>query len=269
MKPLRMCSGLQSGRRRRAARVACFRAVRRGGGAPDGGTTVASAPGVRARRGFTLLELMIAVAIVAILAALAVPTIVRQRPRARLQGAAADLAGLLRGARQNALSTGLDTVVMVFPQEPNGESGIGRIVVREDATHDFFSTTAATNFAGYSAESRGDDREALLGTLELPRGIIVGLAGQAAPTLDAPYSAITTGACTFCGSGPGGRGAIVFDSRGRARFHTGNAAALEVFGGTIALQAAPEVAGGAPVIDGYRLLVITAATGSVRALDNG
>jgi len=95
-------------------------------------------------RGFTLIEMMVTVAIIAIVAALAYGSIARQRPRANLMGTATELQALLRNARQNALSTSRDTVVLFLPQAANGEQGTGRVVVIEDATHTFFGVAPIT-----------------------------------------------------------------------------------------------------------------------------
>jgi hypothetical protein len=110
-----------------------------------------------------------------------------------------------------------------------------------------------------AARLRSDN---LVGDLEFPDGITVGLGGAPAPTLAAPYANVPSdSACTFC-SGTDGRGAIVFDYRGRASFFDGSGARLGVIGGTIALQ-------GPADLHGFRALVISAATGTVVAVNAG
>jgi prepilin-type N-terminal cleavage/methylation domain-containing protein len=215
---------------------------------------------VRTDRGATLVELVITVAVMAILSTVAYTSLARARPRANLMGSTTELEAVLRNARQNALSTGRDTVVMVFPQNKNQQGGTGSIIAWEDTTHTFFGGTAP-NFASFDpAKPAAADN--LLGKLDLPLGITFGLGGVAAPTLEAPYSGIGAGACSFCATGGDGRGAVVFDPRGRARFYSAPGAELSVFGGTVALQ-------GTPNVEGYRLLIISKPGGSVRVLDNG
>jgi hypothetical protein len=141
---------------------------------------------------------------------------------------------------------------------------VGRVVLYEDAAHSFFSTIASPNFSGFSPSdptttwSRGE----ILETLDLPLNVTVGLGGVAAPALAAPYDLITASACSFCDSSGDGRGAVVFDSRGRALFYTASGAALAAWGGTLALQGPTSIAG-------YRMVIITTATGSVRTINNG
>jgi prepilin-type N-terminal cleavage/methylation domain-containing protein len=216
--------------------------------------------GPTAERGFTLAEMAVTMLIIAVLAALAAIGVQRMRPRASLATTTAELAALLNAARQNALSTGYDTVVMFFTQEPNPRGGTGRVILYEDHTFNFFDGAAATNFGGYTAatpispNSSSDAFE----TLDLPRGMSFGFGGVAPATLAAPYTLVPVAACSFCASG---NGAVVFDSKGRARFYNANGVALSVTGGTIALRASD--------VTGYRIIVITPTTGSVKAFNLG
>ncbi len=217
----------------------------------------------RASRGFTMVEVMVTVAIVGILASLAAIGMDRYKPRANLSSTAAQLHALLRGARQNALATGRDTVVMFFPQFANPLGGTGRIVIYEDGAGTFFSGAATPNFGSYDpAKAPAGERADVLEMLDLPRGITVGVGGMAVPALSPPYDRITPGACTFCGTLAHGRGAVVFSSRGKAWFFSANGSPASVAGGSVALT-------GYPTISGYRLLVISSGGGGIRAYQRG
>jgi prepilin-type N-terminal cleavage/methylation domain-containing protein len=230
-----------------------------GFGAPGAGVSIALGIPVRTDRGFTLFELIIAVTVSLILAVVAYTSLARNKPRANLMSSATELEAVLRNARQNALSTGHDTVVMVFPQQQNQQGGTGTVIALE------LTTTTATTFFGATAPNfatfdptKPANEDNLLGKLDLPSGITFGLGGFAPPVLDVPYKAITTGACSFCDTGSDGRGAVVFDTRGRASFFP----TISLFGGTIGLQ-------GTPQVEGYRLIIISRPGGSVRVLANG
>ena len=215
-------------------------------------------------RGFTLVELAVAMAVAAILAALAAVGLQRFKPRAGLSSSAAQLTALLNAARQNALATGRDTVVMIFPQFQNPIGGTGRVVLYEDGNFDFFNPGAPANFSGYDpADPAAAGRADVLETLDLPRDVTFGLGGLAAPALAAPYNLINAAACSFCAPGGDGRGALVFNSRGRALFYQASGAPIApASGGTLALQ-------GPAFMPGHRLVVITATTGSVKTFNNG
>jgi type IV fimbrial biogenesis protein FimT len=67
----------------------------------------------RNNAGFTLLELMIVIAIIAILSAIAVPNMIGWRERAKLQGAVLNLKGDLQWAKIRAIRAN-DLVTVVF-----------------------------------------------------------------------------------------------------------------------------------------------------------
>lgn len=217
-------------------------------------------------RGFTAIELAIALAIALLIGAIAYTSLARIRPRASLTGTAAEVAGLLYNARQNALATGRHTVVIFLPQQANASGGVGRVIAYEDASFRFFSATpspGAATLATFDGSKAGYVESLnLIGDVDLPRGITIGLGGATAPTLPAPYDGVVVTACNFCSSSGDGRGAVVFDSRGAARFFSAVGTPLSLTAGTVALNAQPNILG-------YHVLFITPTTGAVRPLVGG
>jgi prepilin-type N-terminal cleavage/methylation domain-containing protein len=219
------------------------------------------------QRGFTLIELAVVLAIAAVIAALAWTNLWRLRPRAQLADASSELVALVHGARQHALATSND-VVMVFPQFAfNGSTG--RVIVYEDGNANFLTDGSPLNFGGYvPAVLRAGDRSSVVAQYDLPRNIVVGpaLGGGAAAALPAPLAGIPVNIdCSFCRADGDRRGAIRFDSRGRAFFYSGNTGAggpaANVVGGSLSLSA--------PEVGGQRTLIITSGTGSVTLRNQG
>ena len=69
-----------------------------------------------ARRGFTLVELMVVVVMITVLATLAIPLVTEQLRDRRTQEAAERVAGVYRDARMRAMGRGMQTKsVIIFP----------------------------------------------------------------------------------------------------------------------------------------------------------
>ena len=68
--------------------------------------------------GFTLIEMMIIIAILAIFAAIAVPNFLSYLPKSRLNGAARQVMGDLMAARMNAVSQNCDATVTFASGNP-------------------------------------------------------------------------------------------------------------------------------------------------------
>jgi prepilin-type N-terminal cleavage/methylation domain-containing protein len=222
----------------------------------------------RQPRGFTLIEMMIVLAIVGVIAGLAGFSMTRTRPRASLAGTVIELRAALHQARLQALASGAQVVVMVFPGVSGEASSLGRVVIYQDNAFDFFNTTSAVHFGNYDALAlKAGPRGEVTARLDLPRGVTFGPAtglGTSA-TLPAPFATIPVRSdCTFCaGTGAARRGAVVFDPRGRASFHDADGPALAVAGGSISVTSA-ELQGATPLV---RMLAITATTGSLQSVN--
>ena len=71
-------------------------------------------------RGFTLIEMLVILAIAGLIASLAFPAVERGFTRQAFEGAAAQLDGALRSARADALRTGRPVVVVLPKDLPAG-----------------------------------------------------------------------------------------------------------------------------------------------------
>jgi general secretion pathway protein H len=93
--------------------------------------------------GFTLLEIVCVLALIAILAAIVLPSIPRGTSRARLESYAIDAAALLKADRNAALRRGTQVATEVNAMLRSVRSGVtGRVVqVPEDVTFDAMLAT--------------------------------------------------------------------------------------------------------------------------------
>lgn len=137
--------------------------------------------GPRTHRGFTLLELMIVVAIIGLVATMSVSTFIQLGAKNATQSAANDIYSILQSARSRSEQRGSDIYVMIFPRFDKKTSalagGRGALFVYEDVDGDFLTGTGScagsaecswTNFLPpNNIRSVNTERDRLLNTIYL------------------------------------------------------------------------------------------------------
>lgn len=86
---------------------------------------------MRAGRGFTLLEVMVALAIVAVVLAVSVPAMQNFYESSRYRAAIGDVVSLLGSARHTAIRTGREQDVFIYPRERKISAGNATRVLPE------------------------------------------------------------------------------------------------------------------------------------------
>jgi type II secretion system protein H len=79
-------------------------------------STVIRHPSTVGRRGFTLIELIVVIIIMAVLSAVAVPSYMKLYARSKFDGSVQEIMSVCRWARDMAVETGLETIVRFDPQ---------------------------------------------------------------------------------------------------------------------------------------------------------
>lgn len=227
-------------------------------------------------RGFTLAEMAVAVAVVGIVLATAFAAIHSQQERSKVTGTILDLHALMHAARQEALASGDQVVVMFFPDYRTPAGGTGRVIVYRDGNGTFFRSGAPVNLDDYDPTTTdADTRSEVVTTLDLERGYLFGPpTGQGSGRrLPAPFDNLPVDSdCTFCGGGAGSRrGAVAFDYTGRATFYSATGAPLGVTTGgsvTIAAEDAVKQVYRGETQPEIRSLAVVAASGALRFINS-
>ena len=189
------------------------------------------------RAGFTLLELMVVVAIIGIVMSMAAATATQIGARNATQNAASDLSSLLQNARARAEQRGSDVYVLVYPRWNKklnvATGGSGAVFVFEDGNGDFLTSTgtctgAGTTDCGWGAFNPPTNIKPRTGSTDRivqahyldddPKQNAK--FGKDTVAFAPPFTAIgalaDTNGCSFCGAGT--KGAVVFTGEQQLRF---------------------------------------------------
>ena len=131
----------------------------------------------RGSRGFTLVELLTAIAVMGILAAIATPAVERISRSLRIEGSAQALVGDLNRARTEAIKRNTGVELTLVGEHTYRISGVG--LRRLDAEVQFAEGSPDTvRFNGFGSAIQGREMYTVrLGTLE--RRVVLDAAGQA------------------------------------------------------------------------------------------
>lgn len=196
------------------------------------------------KQGFTMIELMIVLAIVSILAGLGISFIQQGRARGSALSASNDLMSSLSAARARAIERGSQVWFILYPNidTAGAAGGHGAYFVYEDIGLTFGSGTGARNWGNFvppaDVNPEPGDQATLIasGYLDDYPGNNAAFGAATIAAYTAPFAGLTRSACSFCTGSPL-RGAIVFMPEGSARFVDHDGAAM-FLGGTTAVERA-------------------------------
>jgi len=210
----------------------------------------------RRTRGFTLLEMMIALAILGVLTAMSIAAIQRMDDWADPQSAASDLSGALSLARARAVESGSEVWFIVYEdinRQGTAGQGNGAYFIVEDRRFDFLngsgpppSSGVLLTYATFQPPNKVDPLKEQGFLVDYKYLDAYSMSAQASTVrfgvsgtlqYDAPFASLTPAACSFCSGSPK-RGAIVFGADGAARFFDGSGAQVVLGTGNIAQRSA-------------------------------
>lgn len=194
---------------------------------------------MRKQRGYTLIELMVVVAVTGFLAALSAPNLIRVRDQMRSRSGVDETNAIFRRARSLAVATGRIHFVVISQREAPEQSDF---LVLYDMTNMALPTA---NEAFQAATLSPDQRKgkgappagmAVAGVVELPSAAGLGppAGSQSFITVPYPFNTIPrASSCTFCSSGVG---AAFFMPDGKIVFSDGNNTLVDVRSGSVTMS---------------------------------
>jgi general secretion pathway protein H len=123
------------------------------------------------QHGFTLLEMVCVIAIIALVSAVLLPLVPHQTSRARLQAYALQAATLLKSDRNAAIRRGVDVATLVDPRARAIQSGASRetLQIPDDVRFDALLPQSCRQRASLSVISFFPDGMSCGGTIALSR----------------------------------------------------------------------------------------------------
>jgi general secretion pathway protein H len=123
------------------------------------------------QQGFSLLEMVCVIAIIALVAAVLLPMVPRQTSRARLQAYAMQAATLLKSDRSAAIRRGVDVATLVDPHAHAIRAGASREILQlpDDVRFDALLPQSCRQRAALSVISFFPDGMSCGGTIALSR----------------------------------------------------------------------------------------------------
>jgi general secretion pathway protein H len=123
------------------------------------------------QQGFSLLEMVCVIAIIALVAAVLLPMVPRQTSRARLQAYAMQAATLLKSDRSAAIRRGVDVATLVDPHARAIRAGASREILQlpDDVRFDALLPQSCRQRAALSVISFFPDGMSCGGTIALSR----------------------------------------------------------------------------------------------------